>query len=256
MRISKYIHSCLLFEHEGDKLLFDPGNYSFIEGHVTPETFRDVSTVVITHSHPDHLALEPLKQILALSGADVVTNGEVAAILHGEGIDATTIEEGTLTAGAFTLRAIPTPHEAILADTVPRHTAFLVDDRVLNCGDSFADPLLPYAGVEVLIMPVMAPFLTEVGAAAFARRMRPRQVIPVHDGYAKDFFVRPTLRQLRQGLHGDEHRVPQAGRTGGWGDGVRGTGEADIPERSNFPYARFTVSHFSDFADFSTASVT
>ncbi len=189
MRISKFIHSCLLFELEGEQLLFDPGNYSFIESRVTPETFRDVSTVVITHSHPDHLALEPLKQILALSGADVVTNGEAAAILQGEGIDATTIEEGTLTAGAFTLRAIPTPHEAILADTVPRHTAFLVNDRVLNCGDSFADPLLPYAGVEVLILPVMAPFLTEVGAAAFARRMRPRQVIPVHDGYAKDFFV-------------------------------------------------------------------
>ena len=190
MRISKYVHSCLLFEQEGDKLLFDPGNYSFIEGRVSPETFRDVSTVVITHSHPDHLALEPLKQILALSGADVVTNGEVAAILQGKGIDATTIEEGMLTAGAFTLQAIPTPHEAILADTVPRHTAFLVNDRVLNCGDSFADPLSRYAGVELLIMPVMAPFLTEVGAAAFARRMRPRQVIPVHDGYAKEFFVK------------------------------------------------------------------
>jgi L-ascorbate metabolism protein UlaG (beta-lactamase superfamily) len=190
VRIAKYIHSCVLFEHEGDKLLFDPGNYSFLEGRVDPATFRDVSTVVITHSHPDHLALEPLKQILALSGADVVTNGEVAAILQDQGIAATTIEEGTLTAGAFTLRAIPTPHEAILADTVPRHTAFLVDDRVLNCGDSFADPLLPYAGVEVLIMPVTAPFLTEVGAAAFARSMRPRQVIPVHDGGAKEFFVR------------------------------------------------------------------
>jgi L-ascorbate metabolism protein UlaG (beta-lactamase superfamily) len=190
VRISKYIHSCLLFEQDGEKLLFDPGNYSFIDGRVTPETFRDVSTIVITHSHPDHLALEPLTQILALSGADVVTNGEVAAILQGEGIDATIIDEGMLTAGAFTLRAIPTPHEAILADTVPRHTAFLVDDRVLNCGDSFADPLLPYAGVDVLIMPVMAPFLTEVGAAAFARRMRPHQVIPVHDGYVKDFFVR------------------------------------------------------------------
>ena len=190
MRISKYIHSCLLFEHEGDKLLFDPGNYSFIEDRVTPETFRDVSTVVITHSHADHLALEPLKQILALSGADVVTNGEVAAMLRDEGLATTTIEEGTLTAGAFTLQAIPTPHEAILADTVPRHTAFLVNDLVLNCGDSYADPLLPFAGIDVLIMPVMAPFLTEVGAAAFARRMRPRQVIPVHDGYAKEFFVR------------------------------------------------------------------
>jgi L-ascorbate metabolism protein UlaG (beta-lactamase superfamily) len=214
VRISKYVHSCLLFEHEGEKLLFDPGNYSFFDGQVTPETFRDVSTVVITHSHPDHLALVPLKQILALSGADVVTNGEVAAILHPEGIAATTIEEGTLTAGTFTLRAIPTPHEAILADTVPRHTAFLVNDRVLNGGDSFADPLLPFAGVEVLIMPVMAPFLTEVGAAAFARRMRPRQVIPVHDGYVKDFFVRlryDNYSRVFKGMNIAFHQLAEPG---------------------------------------------
>jgi L-ascorbate metabolism protein UlaG (beta-lactamase superfamily) len=224
VRISKYIHSCLLFEHEGEKLLFEPGNYSFIEGRVTPETFRDVSTVVITHSHPDHLALEPLKRILALSGADVVSNGEVATILQAEGIAATTIEEGTLTAGAFTLRAIPTPHEAILADTTPRHTAFLVGDRVLNCGDSFADPLLPYAGVEVLIMPVMAPFLTEVGAADFARRMRPRQVIPVHDGYAKDFFVSQRYANYDRvftAMNIQFHQLadPGAGVTLGEGDG-------------------------------------
>jgi L-ascorbate metabolism protein UlaG (beta-lactamase superfamily) len=224
VRISKYIHSCVLFEREGDKLLFDPGNYSFIEGRVTPETFRDVSTVVITHSHPDHLALDPLKRILALSGADVVTNGEVAAFLGGEGIDATTIEEGTLTVGAFTLRAIPTPHEAILADTAPRHTAFLVDDRVLNCGDSFADPLLSYAGVEVLIMPVMAPFLTEVGAADFARRMHPRHVIPVHDGYAKDFFLRlryDNYARVFTAMNIEFHKLaePGAGVTLGEADG-------------------------------------
>jgi L-ascorbate metabolism protein UlaG (beta-lactamase superfamily) len=223
VRISKYVHSCLLFEHGGEKLLFDPGNYSFIEGRVTPDTFGDISTVVITHSHPDHLALESLKQILALSGADVVTNGEVAAILQAEGIAATTIEEGTLTTGAFTLRAIPTPHEAILADTTPRHTAFLVDDRVLNCGDSFADPLFPYAGVEVLIMPVMSPFLTEVGAAGFARRMRPRQVIPVHDGYAKDFFVGQrydNYDRVFSAMNIQFHKLAEPGASVTLGEGV------------------------------------
>jgi L-ascorbate metabolism protein UlaG (beta-lactamase superfamily) len=224
VRISKYIHSCLLFEHEGEKLLFDPGNYSFIEDRVTPETFQDVSTVVITHSHPDHLALEPLKRILALSGADVVTNGEVAAILQAEGIDATTIEEGTLTAGAFTLRAIPTPHEAILADTTPRHTAFLVGDRVLNCGDSFADPLLPFAGVDVLILPVTAPFLTEVGAFDFARRMSPGQIIPVHDGAVMDFFLRQRHANYRKnfdaiGIRFHELAEPGSGVTLDEGNG-------------------------------------
>ena len=28
MRIAKYIHSCLLFEHQGEQLLFDPGKVS------------------------------------------------------------------------------------------------------------------------------------------------------------------------------------------------------------------------------------
>lgn len=190
MKIAKYIHSCLLFEEGGEKLLFDPGTHTFVEGLVTPETFRDVSTVVITHSHPDHLDREALKKILALSGADVVANGEVTEILRGEGIDATTVEEEAHTAGAFRLLAIPTPHEAILAPSLPRHTAFLVNERVLNCADSFGEPLLAHAGVETLIMPVMAPFLTEVGAFDFARRMRPKQIIPIHDGYSKSFFLK------------------------------------------------------------------
>ena len=189
MHIAKYIHSCLLFTHEGEKLLFDPGVYTFIEGRVTPETFRDVTTVVITHTHADHLDLAALKQILALSGARVIGNGEVAATLQEHGIEVTVVEEGPLTAGAFSLVAIPTPHEPILAPTVPHHTAFLVNERVLNCADSFAAPLLPYAGVEVLVLPVMAPFLTEVGVFDFVRRMHPPHVIPVHDGYAKPFFI-------------------------------------------------------------------
>ncbi|MBA2595150.1 MAG: hypothetical protein H0V00_00805 [Chloroflexia bacterium] len=103
---------------------------------------------------------------------------------------------------------------AILADTTPCHTAFLVDDRVLNYGDSFADALLPYVGVEVLIMPVMAPFLTEVGAADFARRMRPRHVIPVHDGYAKDFFLRlryDNYSRVFKGMNIAFHQLAEPG---------------------------------------------
>lgn len=190
MKIAKYIHSCLLFEEEGEKLLFDPGTHTFVEGLVKPDAFRDVSTVVITHGHPDHLDLNALKQILALSGAVVIANGEVADTLGKEDIDVTVVEEGEHAAGPFRLRAIPTPHEPILAPSLPRHTAFLVNERVLNCADSFGEPLLAHAGVDVLIVPVMAPFLTEVGAFDFARRMRPRQVIPVHDGYSKPFFLK------------------------------------------------------------------
>lgn len=190
MKIAKYLHSCLLFENEGHKLLFDPGTISFAEGRVSPEAFGDVDTVVITHSHPDHLDLNALKQIVASSRAEIIANDEVAAILAQEGMAATVLNEGDYTAGPFRLRAIPTPHEAILADRLPQHTAYLIDERVLNAVDSFGEPLLDYAGVDTLIVPVMAPFLTEVRAFEFAKAMRPRQVIPIHDGYSRDFFLR------------------------------------------------------------------
>jgi len=131
-----------------------------------------------------------LRKILAKSGAGVVANGEVADQLRKEGIEVTVLEEGSRPAGAFTLLAIPAEHQPILADSLPRNTAFLVDERVLNVGDSFDPALLAHKGVEVLVLPVMAPYLTELIAYDFGRRMEPRAVVPVHDGYARDAFVK------------------------------------------------------------------
>ena len=189
MRISKYIHSCLLFEQDGEKLLFDPGKFSFVEGGLSPDIFGDVSTVVFTHDHPDHLHLEALQTILGRSRAAVIGNGEVAARLGQEGISVTVMEAGTRQVGAFTLQAVPAEHEPILSETTPRNTAFLVNGLALNCGDSFQEPLLAFRGVRLLVLPVMAPFLTELGVLDFARRMAPEAVLPVHDGYAKAFFL-------------------------------------------------------------------
>lgn len=189
MRIAKYVHSCVLIEKSGVRLLFDPGRFSFVEGRVSPEQFGDVSYVVLTHNHPDHIDVQALKRIRELSKAEVIGNGEVAALLQPEGIAVRTLNEGTTDAGPFRLRAIPTPHEQILAPALPSHTSYLINDRVLNTADSFDAALEAFAGIDLLIMPVMAPFLTEPGAVAFAQRMRPKAVFPVHDGYSRDFFL-------------------------------------------------------------------
>ena len=36
----------------------------------------------------------------------------------------------------------------------------------------------------------MAPFTTELQVTAFADALQPKQILPVHDGYAKDFFLK------------------------------------------------------------------
>lgn len=43
MRISKYIHSCLLIEKGGDRILFDPDKFSYVEGLVKPEQFESLT---------------------------------------------------------------------------------------------------------------------------------------------------------------------------------------------------------------------
>lgn len=213
MKITKHIHSCLLFEEGGTRLLFDPGKFSFTDGRQDPGDFDRLDFVVITHRHPDHLHLPALKPIVERTGATIVTNGEVAAEISDEGFSVEILEEGEREFGSLRLEAVPTRHEAILTRALPRHTSFVVNGRVLNTADSLDPTMHRFAGIELLILPVMGPFLTEVGAMDFAKEMRPGAVLPVHDGYARDWFLEqryqafaPFLAQAGIGFHPLEER--------------------------------------------------
>jgi L-ascorbate metabolism protein UlaG (beta-lactamase superfamily) len=190
MKISKYLHSCLVFELDDYKLLFDPGKFSFIEGEVTVDLFADVNAVVITHIHPDHFELDILKQILAISGAIVITNTQVGQELDKAGIIYTLLEDGTANFGPFILKAIPVTHELIMDNPLPQMTGYIINDKVLHPVDSMEDKLLEYKGIELLLMVTMAPFANEVRISGFADKLQPKQILPVHDGYAKEFFIK------------------------------------------------------------------
>ena len=190
MKISKFLHSCLLVEKSDGKLLFDPGKFSFVEGLVRPEEFRDISAIVLTHDHPDHLDLEVLKKIVDQNAnAEVLTNSETVTKLAEAGLSAKVHEDGIRQVGGFSLKAIPAKHNAILGQEPPQNTAYLIDGVLLNPGDSFSAELYEYAGVNVLIVPVMAPWGNELQMMNFAEAMQPHTVVPVHDGHAKAFFI-------------------------------------------------------------------
>ncbi|MBD1384095.1 MBL fold metallo-hydrolase [Mucilaginibacter rigui] len=189
MKITKYLHSCLVFEQDGYKLLFDPGKFSFAEGRVTPQMFADVDSIIITHIHPDHLDIENLKKIVDLSKATVYTNTQVGETIAKEGLTYSLIEQGTYNIGPFKLDAFPVQHEPLLDNPTPQMTCFLINDKILHPVDSMETRLTEYTGIELLIMVTMAPFANELRIAGFADRVRPKRILPVHDGYAKDFFI-------------------------------------------------------------------
>ncbi|GAB3915012.1 MBL fold metallo-hydrolase [Mucilaginibacter boryungensis] len=187
MKITKYLHSCLVFEKNGFKLLVDPGTFSFAEGFIEADEFNDVDAVIITHIHADHLDKENLVKIIELSGAKVYTVKQVSDELQKIAVKSEPIPN---TIGPFTLELIPVKHEGILDNPLPEMVAMVIDGQVLHPVDSFDDKLLAYAGIELLILPVMAPFTTELIVASFADKIRPKQVLPVHDGFAKPFFLK------------------------------------------------------------------
>jgi L-ascorbate metabolism protein UlaG (beta-lactamase superfamily) len=188
MRLKKYGHSCILLEERSESLLFDPGQADFLDKSATPETFASVSLIIVTHWHPDHADPDLIRRVVERSGAKVLANADAQRELRSAGIDAIVPEDGVRSHGAFKLRVIRSPHAPILGSIPPENAAYLVNDRLLNPGDSFDGRLAEFKDVPVLALPISAPWTTELDTAGFVDRVAPRNVVPINDGYLKDFF--------------------------------------------------------------------
>ena len=194
MKVRKFLHSCLLLEKGGDRILFDPGKFSFAGGSspTTPADFVGLTAVIITHSHPDHMDDEALRVIMRNNPRAVLLgNSGVAAALKDKDLRVELFESGRRAIGEFLVEAFEARHEKIVSAAIPPNTAYIVDERLLNPGDSYAYSLDALRGkFDTLALPVMAPWCTETDTVGFAGRMNARRVLPIHDGYVKDFFLR------------------------------------------------------------------
>ena len=200
MRVRKYGHSCLVVEERGESLLFDPGRREFLDDRATPDAFAGVSLIVVTHWHPDHADPELIGRIVRRSGARVLAPPEGERELRAAAVEPELPVDGKLAVGAFELELSGATHAPILGSAVPRNIACLVNGRLLNTGDSFDPALERYRGVEALALPITAPWLKELDAAAFAELLAPQRVLPVHDGYVKDWFRTRRYETYRQYL--------------------------------------------------------
>ena len=201
MKITKYIHSCLLIEKDADKILFDPGLFSFVEGAVKPSQFENLTAIILTHCHPDHIDDESLKEIIGNNpNAVVLANAEIVGKLAGKSIAVEIFETGTHTVASFELEAFDAPHEKLLADELPQNTAYVIDDLIVHPGDSLSENLYAKKGTKILCLPLMAPWETEMQTFEFAKKMSPQIVVPIHDGYAKEFFVESRYQTFQKFL--------------------------------------------------------
>lgn len=199
MKIYKYFHSCVLLDDGQTRILFDPGDYCFLDGRTKPEEFTDVTAIVITHSHADHMDLNALLTIIDRNKSKVISNSEVGEVLLKEGIK---IEPGNQEwkIGGFTIKAFPAKHENALR-TIPENTAYLVNDIFLHPGDSLDNSLYSLK-VKVLALPIVAPWGKVTEFAEFAKNMKPEIIVPIHDGIAIDVFLENSYKMWQQYFSG------------------------------------------------------
>ena len=202
MRVTKFVHACLLVEKGPDRILIDPGTFSFRDERVTVERFDGVKAVFLTHSHVDHVDAGKLRALVERSRPEVYAPPDLATKLSAEGIEARAFDAGSRRVGSFEIRAIAAPHERVLGLELPQNVAYVVDERLLHPGDSHATSLNECGGIPLLALPLVAPWTTDLATAAFAERLAPRRAMPIHDGYVKEFVLGAIQERIGAHLRG------------------------------------------------------
>lgn len=198
MVVRKYLHSCIVIEEDGKRLLVDPGVFSFDAGKVVPEDVGPVDVIVLTHPHQDHYFSEAIKKIVALRPAEIVTHDEIGALLEKEGLKFMRVVGGeTISVGGFTLQAFTAPHGP-LPIPLPHNLAYLINNRFLHPGDSYE--VAGLSSAEIVALPVAGPWLRLRDGLEFAKTLHPKHVIPIHDAIIQDFFIERIYTMSRDYL--------------------------------------------------------
>jgi L-ascorbate metabolism protein UlaG (beta-lactamase superfamily) len=176
MRITKFGHSCVRLEHDGKVVVVDPGMFT------EPEALDGADAVVITHEHPDHY----LPEHLARGDFAVFTIAAVAAKIAED--DAALRERVTVVSPdesfdpGIPAQSVGELHAVIHPD-LPRfdnsgYLFHLGGTTIFHPGDALT---VPRQRVDVLCVPVCAPWMRAAEGIDFARAVAAPRNLAIHD---------------------------------------------------------------------------
>jgi L-ascorbate metabolism protein UlaG (beta-lactamase superfamily) len=173
MKITKFVHSCLLVEMPAPinrTALFDPGSFS--EEALDVDALEYLDDIIITHQHGDHLSLPLVKELVAkFPKVHVTAPPEVVDILRAEGITASS-----------------EPSDGIVFFDAPHENVEPLFPRPQNLGVHYLDKLShpgdSHSFTEtkpVLALPLAGPWASTIRAINLAIQLKPQYVLPIHD---------------------------------------------------------------------------
>ncbi len=200
MQLTKYTHSCVRFDDGDRSLVLDPGMFSEVQA-----ALDGASAVLITHEHPDHVDAEGLRAALRRDPRlQMWAPSSVAAEFAEFGEQVGTCSPGqAFEAAGFSVRTFGGQH-ALIHPTIPivANVGYLIDDTVYHPGDSL---IVPPSSVEVLLVPLHAPWSKLSEVIDFAVSVRAPRAIGIHNALLTD--AGRGLVEQHLGRIGAEHGV-------------------------------------------------
>jgi L-ascorbate metabolism protein UlaG (beta-lactamase superfamily) len=187
VQIVHFGHSCVLLKTDSARLLFDPGTYS--DG-FEPTTGLDA--ILITHQHPDHLDGERLPALVkANPDAALVSDEDSVPELEKLGLAPTSVARpgDTFEFGGTSVTVVGGRHATIHEDLpMPANAGYVVDHGAFyHPGDAL---FVPEQRIDVLGLPMSAPWLKTGEMIDFLRAVGPRVAVPIHDALLSEIGMR------------------------------------------------------------------
>lgn len=175
MHITHLGHACLLVETEHARVLLDPGTES-----AGFEELRDLTAILVTHQHDDHVDVARLRDLTAANPATpILVEGETAARL--DGIPHRVVEPGDrVDLDGLGIDVVGGAHAHIYEQwPVFGNVGYVLDAGAFyHPGDALLDPGV---AIDVLALPISGPWLKLGDAIGMLRAISPRVAVPMHE---------------------------------------------------------------------------
>lgn len=174
MRVTKFVHSCLLVEAPKLNVLIDPGNFTWESHLLHIEKLPTLDYVVISHEHPDHYHEPTLKKLSQIQPhATIITNDDLVAKIKDLKLP------NPIHAGSDgDLIVFTADHETLPLNTPGvANIGLHISDKLTYPGDSYAFE----NSREILALPLTGPFASYKQALDVIAKLKPKVVLPLHD---------------------------------------------------------------------------
>lgn len=196
MRVTKFAHSCVRIEYDGQALVIDPGMFT------GPEAVDGATAVLITHEHQDHLHVPNLVS----TDAPIYTIDAVLQQIEDGSLRerTTVVAPGDTFDAGLAVEVVGEKH-AVIHPEGPQflNSGYLVtgDQRLFHPGDAFT---LPGREVDVLCLPVCAPWSKMSEVMDYARDVMAPTTLAIHEMVYSEFGL--TLADGRMQMSVGDNR--------------------------------------------------